>query len=73
MNKDILEGEWKKLRGDVKAWWGQLSDRDLDQIQGHYEGLIGKLQERYGYTRQEAESEIQKFLKRAADQAPEHR
>jgi uncharacterized protein YjbJ (UPF0337 family) len=73
MNKDILEGKWKKLRGSAKAWWGQLSDRDLDQIQGRYERLIGKLQERYGYTRQEAENEIQKFLKQAADQIPEHR
>lgn len=72
MNKDILEGKWKKVRGQAKAWWGQLSDSDLDQIQGRVELLIGKLQERYGYTRHEAESEIQKFLKRVADQVPEH-
>jgi uncharacterized protein YjbJ (UPF0337 family) len=63
MNKDIMEGKWKEFRGRVKAWWGQLNDNDLDQIQGRYEQLIGKLQERYGYTRQEAEGEIQKFLK----------
>jgi uncharacterized protein YjbJ (UPF0337 family) len=62
---NIPESEWKELRGQVKAWWGQLSDSDLDQIQGRYERLIGKLQERYGYTRQEAESEIRIFLKRA--------
>ena len=72
MNKDILEGKWKKLRGQAKAWWGQLSDRDIDQIQGRYERLVGKIQERYGYTRQEAESEIQKFLKRVADQVSDH-
>ena len=72
MNKDILEEKWKKLRGQAKAWWGQLSDRDIDQIQGRYERLVGKIQERYGYTRQEAESEIQKFLKRVADQVSDH-
>jgi uncharacterized protein YjbJ (UPF0337 family) len=72
MNEDILKGKWKKLRGQAKAWWGQLSDRDIDQIQGRYEQLIGKLQERYGYTRQEAEREIQRFLTRVADQIPEH-
>lgn len=64
MNEDILKGKWKELRGRVKAWWGQLNDSDLDQIQGGYEQLIGKLQERYGYTRQEAEGEIRKFLRR---------
>jgi uncharacterized protein YjbJ (UPF0337 family) len=63
--KNITDGKWQELRRQVKAWWGQLSDSDLDQIQGRYEPLIGKLQERYGYTRQEAESEIQKFLMQA--------
>jgi uncharacterized protein YjbJ (UPF0337 family) len=62
-NKDILEGRWRELRGQVKAWWGQLSDNDINQIQGHYQQLIGTLQKRYGYTRQEAENEIRKFLK----------
>ena len=54
MNEDILEGNWRELRGRVKNWWGQLNDSDLDQIQGHYERLVGKLQKRYGYTRREA-------------------
>ncbi len=71
MNKDILKGKWKELRGGVKAWWGQLNDNDLDQIQGRYEQLVGKLQERYGYTRQEAEGEIRKFFKQANAQIKE--
>jgi uncharacterized protein YjbJ (UPF0337 family) len=71
MNKDMIEGKWKKLRGAAKAWWGQLNDNDLDQIQGRYEGLIGKLQERYGYTYQEAEREIREFLRQAQDQVKE--
>jgi uncharacterized protein YjbJ (UPF0337 family) len=73
MNQDILEGKWKELQGSVKTWWGQLSNRDLDQIQGRYERLVGKLQEHYGYTRQEAEREIQKFFTQAAEQVPDNR
>jgi uncharacterized protein YjbJ (UPF0337 family) len=71
MNKDIMKGKWKELRGRVKAWWGQLTDNDLDQIQGRYDQLVGKLQERYGYTRQEAEGEIRKFFKQADAQIKE--
>jgi len=62
LNKDILEGNWKQLRGQIKEWWGKLTDDELDQIEGRRDILAGKLQERYGYTRQEAEDAIQEFL-----------
>jgi uncharacterized protein YjbJ (UPF0337 family) len=62
MNKDILEGNWKQLRGKVKEWWGQLTDDEIDQIEGRRDILSGKLQERYGYSREEAEDAIQEFL-----------
>jgi uncharacterized protein YjbJ (UPF0337 family) len=71
MNKDILKDKWKELRGQVQAWWGQLNDNDINQIQGRNEQLIGMLQERYGYTRQEAEGEIRKFLKQVDAQVEE--
>jgi uncharacterized protein YjbJ (UPF0337 family) len=71
MNGDILKGKWKELRGQVRAWWGQLNDNDVNQIQGRYEQLIGRLQERYGYTRLEAEGEIRKFLKQVDAQVEE--
>jgi uncharacterized protein YjbJ (UPF0337 family) len=71
MNGDILKGKWKELRGQVRAWWGQLNDNDINQIQGRYEQLIGRLQERYGYTRLEAEGEIRKFLKQVDAQVEE--
>jgi uncharacterized protein YjbJ (UPF0337 family) len=71
MNGDILKGKWKELRGQVRAWWGQLNDNDVNQIQGRYEQLIGRLQERYGYTRLEAEGEIRKFLKQVDVQVEE--
>lgn len=62
MNQDILEGNWKQLRGKVKEWWGQLTDDEIDQIEGRRDILSGKLQERYGYSREEAEDAIQEFL-----------
>jgi uncharacterized protein YjbJ (UPF0337 family) len=62
MNEDILAGKWKQLRGEAKKWWGDLTNDEMDQIAGQSDVLVGKLQERYGYTKERAESEIDKFL-----------
>jgi uncharacterized protein YjbJ (UPF0337 family) len=62
MNKDILKGKWLQVRGDVRNWWGKFTDDDVDQIQGDMEKFIGKLQERYGYGREQAEKELNGFL-----------
>jgi uncharacterized protein YjbJ (UPF0337 family) len=64
MNKDILKGKWLQMKGDVRKMWGQLTDDDLDQIQGDSEKFIGKLQERYGYNREQAEREVNDFMAR---------
>jgi uncharacterized protein YjbJ (UPF0337 family) len=58
MNADIIKGKWKQMRGQVKQWWGNLTDDDLDRIEGERDKLIGRLQERYGYTRENAEAEV---------------
>jgi len=63
MNKDVMEGKWKQLRGEVKKWWGQLTDDDLDTVAGNREKLIGKLQERYGYAKERAEEEIDRRVR----------
>ncbi len=60
MNKDILEGQWKQIRGEAKGWWGKLKDDDLDRAAGKLDVLSGLLQEKYGYTRQRAAWEIDK-------------
>jgi uncharacterized protein YjbJ (UPF0337 family) len=60
MNKHILEGKWKQVRGEAKAWWGKLTDNDLDRVAGKFEVLVGLLQEKYGYTREQAADEIDK-------------
>ena len=60
MNKDIFEGKWKQIRGEAKAWWGKLTDDDLDRAAGKVDVLAGLLQEKDGYTRERAVDEIDK-------------
>jgi uncharacterized protein YjbJ (UPF0337 family) len=62
MNDDILEGNWKQIKGQVKETWGRLTDDEMQQIEGHRDRLVGILQEKYGYTQQEAEDSINDFL-----------
>lgn len=61
MNKDQLKGQWKQVKGKAKARWGKLTDDDLTQIDGRAEQLQGKLQERYGYSKEKAKEECDRF------------
>jgi uncharacterized protein YjbJ (UPF0337 family) len=70
MNADILQGKWKQIRGEVKKWWGDLTDDDLDRIEGERDKLIGRLQERYGYTREHAEAEVERRFREYQRTAP---
>jgi len=63
MNWDQISGNWKQFKGNVKAKWGKLTDDDLSIIQGRRDQLAGKLQERYGYAKEEAERELDDFTK----------
>ena len=65
MNRNILEGKWKQLRGIIREKWGELTDDELDQIAGNSERLVGLLQEKYGYTQMEAERQLDEFLEDA--------
>ena len=62
MNQDILAGKWKQMRGELKTWWGKLTDDDFGRIGGQKDKLIGLLQERYGYSREQAEQEVERRL-----------
>jgi uncharacterized protein YjbJ (UPF0337 family) len=59
---DILEGNWKEMRGKVKEWWGKLTDDDLARINGKRDQLVGALQKRYGYAKEHAQAEIRRRL-----------
>jgi uncharacterized protein YjbJ (UPF0337 family) len=58
MNWDIIEGKWKQFTGAAKENWGKLTDDDLDQAAGKRDVLVGKIQEKYGVARDEAEKQV---------------
>ncbi|BBA40041.1 CsbD family protein [Burkholderia seminalis] len=61
MNEDKIKGQWKQLSGKLKAKWGKLTDDDLKVADGNREYLAGKIQERYGIARDEAEKQLKDF------------
>ena len=61
MNADVIKGKWKQINGRIKERWGNLTDDDLDVAEGHSEYLAGKLQERYGWTKEKAQDELRDF------------
>ena len=63
MNEDILKGKWRQIKGEVKSRWGKLTDDDMDRVEGDAEKLIGRVQERYGYQRDEAQREVDDFVR----------
>lgn len=63
MNDDIFQGKWKQFRGEVQKQWGKLTNDDVDVIEGERTKLEGRLQERYGYTKDEARREVDNFIR----------
>ena len=63
MNWDQIEGKWHQVKGSAKQQWGKFTDDDLDYIAGSGEKLVGKLQERYGYARDEAQKRADQWMK----------
>ena len=70
MNWDQVKGNWKQFTGKVKEKWGQLTDDDLTAIAGKRDQLVGKLQERYGYAKDQAQSEYDAWVKTADQTTP---
>jgi len=61
MNWDQAKGNWKQFKGQVKQKWGKLTDDDLTRINGKREELVGRIQERYGLAKEQAEKELEDF------------
>ena len=61
MNWEQMEGKWKQYSGKVREKWGKLTDSDLEVIHGRREQLVGKIQERYGIQKEEAERQVNEF------------
>ncbi|MEN6464857.1 MAG: CsbD family protein [Syntrophaceae bacterium] len=62
MDKDILLGKWKQLKVEFKKQWGNLTDDDLDKAEGDRDKLLGVLQEKYGYSKDQAREHLDRFL-----------
>lgn len=63
MNWDIVQGKWKQVKGSVKEKWGELTDDELDQIDGNKDKLSGKLQEKYGWAKEDADNKIDDYFR----------
>lgn len=62
MNWDVIEGQWKNLKGGIREKWAKLTDDDYELIGGKKDKFLGKLQERYGYGRDDAERELDDYI-----------
>ena len=61
MNWDQIAGDWKQFTGKAKEKWGKLTDNDLTTVAGKRDQLLGILQEKYGYAKDQAEKELDEF------------
>ncbi|HLW48483.1 MAG TPA: CsbD family protein [bacterium] len=66
MNSDQFKGKWRQMRGSIKKQWGKMTDDELDQIGGNYDMLVGKIQERYGNTREDVERRLAQMDRESA-------
>lgn len=62
MNWDQLSGQWKQMQGSIREKWGKLTDDDLEQIAGKRDQFIGKVQERYGIAKEEAQRRVDEWM-----------
>lgn len=62
MNKTIVQGKWRRVRGNLKTEWGRLTDNDRRQIDGKIDQMVGLVQERYGYTQERAAKVLTHYL-----------
>lgn len=61
MNWDRIGGNWKQMKGALKERWGKLTDDEFDQMAGQRDKLVGKIQERYGCAKDEAEKQVNEW------------
>lgn len=64
MNTDTLKGSWKELKGKIKQQWSKFTEDEIGKLEGKSEELQGQLQKKYGYSKEKATEEINKFLEK---------
>ena len=63
MNWDQMAGKWSQMKGEARRQWGKLTDDDLEVIAGSKDKLAGRIQERYGIAKEQAEEQIDRWCK----------
>jgi uncharacterized protein YjbJ (UPF0337 family) len=69
VNWDQMEGKWKQIKGSLRQQWGELTDDDIKSIGGNRDKLVGKLQERYGIAKEEAQKRADEWAKTAREES----
>jgi uncharacterized protein YjbJ (UPF0337 family) len=67
MNQDEAAGKWMQFKGKIKEQWGKLTDDDLKKLEGNRDQLAGRVQERYGIAKEEAERQVRDFQNKYKD------
>ena len=67
MNQDETAGKWMQFKGKIKEQWGKLTDDDLKKLEGNRDQLAGRVQERYGIAKEEAERQVRDFQNKYTD------
>ena len=62
MSQDVFKGQWKEIKGRLKEWWGDLTDDDVNRVEGNQDKLVGILQQKYGYAKDRAIQEVSRRL-----------
>lgn len=62
MNWDVIQGKWRQLKGEARKQWGKITDNEWDELGGHKDKFLGKLQERYGWSKDEAERRADEYF-----------
>lgn len=62
MNWQQIQGNWEQIKGRAKTEWGKLTDDDMQSIRGDRDKLVGKIRERYGVAKEEAEKRVDRWI-----------
>lgn len=69
MNKDIIQGKWKEIKGDLIKAWGKVTGDEWDKTRGDATAISGVLQQKYGYAKDEANEKVSSFFSKYSDEA----
>ncbi len=70
VNADVLKGKWKEIKGSIKQKWGDLTDDEITKVEGREDEFLGLLQQKYGYTREEAKKQYEEFMAGHHEETP---